>query len=150
MRPNKSVVRVGRLGWAAVLLFASATCGYAEEGDKGGLPFVQAGPEAARLDGALGRPTQYIYPVQFIEIDGRTIRPRQVIWVAPGEYTLTVRALIDNPPGLRAGSRLRREDGYNRISVSVEAGKTYSFGMQYKRDEPNNPYQAALYRVDEN
>jgi len=113
------------------------------------LPFAKPGKDAAMIVGALGRPAQYIYPVDFIEIDGKNIHPREVMWLAPGEYELAVRAFITNPPGLRSGTRFRESEGHNRITVVVEAGKEYSIGVKYDNSNPTRPFNTVLYRVEE-
>src|SRR6056297_3603442 len=114
------------------------------------LPFAKPGKDSAMIVGALGRPAQYIYPVEFIEIDGKNIHPREVMWLKPGEYELTVRAFITNPPGLRSGTRFRESEGHNRITVVVEAGKEYSIGVKYDNSEPTRPFNTVLYRVEDN
>lgn len=114
------------------------------------LPFAKPGKDSAMIVGALGRPAQYIYPVEFIEIDGKNIHPREVMWLEPGEYELAVRAFITNPPGLRSGTRFRESEGHNRITVVVEAGKEYSIGVKYDNSEPTRPFNTVLYRVEDN
>lgn len=114
------------------------------------LPFAKPGEDSAMIVGALGRPAQYIYPVEFIEIDGRNIHPREVMWLEPGEYELTVRAFITNPPGLRSGARSRSNEDNNRITVVVEAGKEYSIGVKYDVSRPASRYNTVVYRVEEN
>lgn len=114
------------------------------------LPFAKPGKDSAMIVGALGRPAQYIYPVEFIEIDGKNIYPREVMWLEPGEYELTVRAFISNAPGLRSGTRFRESEGHNVITVVVEAGKEYSIGVKYDNSEPTRPFNTVLYRVEEN
>lgn len=114
------------------------------------LPFAKPGKDSAMIVGALGRPAQYIYPVEFVEIDGKNIHPREVMWLEPGEYELTVRAFITNPPGLRSNTRFRESEGHNVITVVVEAGKEYSIGVKYDNAEPTRPFNTVLYRVEEN
>lgn len=114
------------------------------------LPFAKPGEDSAMIVGALGRPAQYIYPVEFIEIDGKNIHPREVMWLEPGEYELTVRAFITNPPGLRSGTRFRESEGHNRITVVVEAGKEYSIGVKYDNSAPTRPFNTVLYRIEDN
>lgn len=114
------------------------------------LPFAKPGEDSAMIVGAIGKRAQYIYPVEFIEIDGKNIHPREVMWLEPGEYELTVRAFITNPPGLRSGVRSRSNEDNNRITVMVEAGKEYSIGVKYDASRPASPYNTVVYRVEEN
>jgi hypothetical protein len=134
---------------AALLVAAAMLPARAQQDPDDGLPFARPGPDAAMIVGALGRPAQYIYPVEFIEIDGTNIAPREVMWLAPGEYELTVRGFISDPPGLRSAGRFRMDEGHNRITVTVEAGREYAIGMKFDRDEPTRPYRTVLYRVED-
>lgn len=140
----------GRLStWIlAAMIAVGATSAVKAQDDE--LPFAEPGEESAMIVGALGRPAQYIYPVEFIEIDGKNIYPREVMWLEPGEYELTVRAFITDPPGLRSGTRFRESEGHNVITVVVEAGKEYSIGVKYDNSEPTRPFNTVLYRVEEN
>ena len=140
----------GRLStWilAALIAVGAASAVNAQDDE---LPFAEPGEESAMIVGALGRPAQYIYPVEFVEIDGKNIHPREVMWLEPGEYELTVRAFITNPPGLRSNTRFRESEGHNVITVVVEAGKEYSIGVKYDNAEPTRPFNTVLYRVEEN
>jgi len=132
----------------AAFVASAATSSLQAQDDE--LPFAKPGKDSAMIVGALGRPAQYIYPVEFIEIDGKNIHPREVMWLKPGEYELTVRAFITNPPGLRSGTRFRESEGHNRITVVVEAGKEYSIGVKYDNSEPTRPFNTVLYRVEDN
>jgi len=132
----------------AAFIAAAATSTVQAQDDE--LPFAKPGKNSAMIVGALGRPAQYVYPVEFIEIDGQNIYPREVMWLKPGEYELTVRAIITNPPGLRRNTRFRESEGHNRITVVVEAGKEYSIGVKYDNSEPTRPFNTVLYRVEDN
>ncbi len=114
------------------------------------IPFARPGDDAARIVGQPGMPSNDIYPVRFIAIDGVNLpnRGREVIWLEPGSYTLTVSAEIRNPSARRF-TRDRHETGYNAIEVVVEAGKTYHIGMKYDREQPRTPYSTVLYRITE-
>lgn len=113
------------------------------------LPFAKPGDDSAMIVGAVGKRAQYIYPVVFTKIDDHNIHPREVMWLKPGEYELTIRAFITNPPGLRRGGRSRSADGNDRITVVVEAGKEYSIGAKYDPAKPASMYNTVLYRVEE-
>lgn len=121
-----------------------------EETNNDALPFARPGPDSAMIVGAVGRRAQYIYPVEFVAIDGKNIHPREVMWLEPGEYELTVRAFITNPPGLKSAGRFRQTRGSNKITVVVEADKEYAIGMKFDRSEPMDPYRTVLYKVEEN
>jgi len=148
---NRRLVSVFRVPVLLAAFVASAAVSSAQALDPDDeLPFAKPGPDSAMIVGALGRPAQYIYPVEFIEIDGKNIFPREVVWLEPGEYELTVRAFITNAPGLRSGTRFRESEGHNRITVVVEAGKEYSIGVKYDNSEPTRPFNTVLYRVEDN
>ena len=147
IKPSRLRYRLVRTILAAFIATAAASTAQAQDDE---LPFAKPGKDSAMIVGALGRPAQYIYPVEFIEIDGKNIHPREVMWLEPGEYELAVRAFITNPPGLRSGTRFRESEGHNRITVVVEAGKEYSIGVKYDNREPTRPFNTVLYRVEDN
>jgi len=144
---RRSIRRLSTLILAAFAALVATSTLQAQDDE---LPFAEPGQDSAMIVGALGRPAQYIYPVEFIEIDGKNIYPREVMWLAPGKYELTVRAFITNPPGLRSGTRFRESEGHNRITVVVEPGKEYSIGVKYDNSEPTRPFNTVLYRVEDN
>ncbi|MGK7294911.1 MAG: hypothetical protein ACNS61_03665 [Candidatus Wenzhouxiangella sp. M2_3B_020] len=133
-------------GFALVAIF---TLGTASAQDNEPLPFADSDEESGMVVGTVGQPAQYIYPVEFIEIDDRNIHPREVMWLTPGEYELTVRGFVKNPPGLRSAGKFRQDEGYNTITLVVEAGKKYSVGMKYDTSEPMSPYHTVVYRVED-
>lgn len=61
----------------ATLTAIAATSSLQAQDDE--LPFARPGKDSAMIVGALGRPAQYIYPVEFIKIDGKNIYPREVM-----------------------------------------------------------------------
>jgi len=135
-------------GLAATLIgLAGASAGQAQDNE---LPFAKPGPEAAMIVGAVGSRANYIYPVDFTAIDGQNIHPREVMWLKPGEYELTVRAFVADAPGLRRGVRSRSAEGNDRINVAVEPGKEYSIGAKYDPEEPARPYKTVVYQVEDN
>lgn len=144
---RRSIRRLSTLMLVAFTAIAATSNLQAQDDE---LPFAKPGEDSAMVVGALGRPAQFIYPVEFIEIDGTNIYPREVMWLEPGEYELTVRAFITNPPGLRSGTRFRGSEGHNRITVVVEADKEYSIGVKYDNSEPTRPFNTVLYRVEDN
>jgi len=149
-----SVFRTAAVAALTIVLTAGAVLAGEEGSDDGGdkrrdaLPFADADEDAAVVIGWVGRPARYIYPVEFIAIDGKNIYPREVMRLVPGEYELTVRGFVRNPPGLQSRGRFRQPDGYNRIEVVVEAGKAYSIGMKYP-DDPAGPINTVVYRVED-
>lgn len=140
--------RLAAICVAAFTIAVIATSAATAQGDS--VPFAKPGENSAMISGAVGRRAQFIYPVHFIEINGQNIHPREFIWLEPGEYELTVRALVTDPPGLSSTSRFRDSGEYNRITVVLEAGKNYWIGMKYDQAEPARSPNAVLYRVEEN
>ena len=136
---------------ATLFVLASASAGKAQDNwQNNDLPFAKPGPDAAMIVGAVGSRAKYIYPVDFTAIDGQSIHPREVMWLKPGEYELTVRAFVTDAPGLRRGVRSRSAEGNDRINVSVEPGKEYSIGAKYDPEEPARPYKTVVYQVEGN
>lgn len=133
---------------AATMLFALALTAMplaAEDSVK----FTRPGDHAATLVGDRGMPANDIYPVDFIEINGRPVGDdRSVLSLEPGMYTITVRMRVRNPPGGTARFRERHERGYNQIELAAEAGKTYHIGAKYDRSDRRSPYSVVVYRID--
>lgn len=123
------------------------------------LPTTQPGPHAAQINGAPGKLTQDLYAVRIVEINGRSIQPRQTLWLEPGRYDL--RVLVDIPRGTAfprhpgETQRWRRADSETRrqalsIELEVEAGKTYQIRARYNRqDRRGVPFATVLWQIEE-
>ncbi|WP_376691449.1 hypothetical protein [Wenzhouxiangella sp. EGI_FJ10409] len=115
-----------------------------------GQPFANPGEDAGSIVGTPGQPARDIYPVKIVAIDGEQIIPREVFWIEPGKYVLTVSAEITNPGGLSSmRGRLREDDDINEIEVVVEAGKTYYIGAHFTGKDRRRPYNTVVYRVED-
>ena len=114
-------------------------------------PLTGPGDHSAQIVGSPEYRASNLYCVEFIEIDDQNIAGgREVIWLEPGRYTLTVRMIIRNPPGLRSRQTNRRDNsGYNKIELVVEAGKRYHVLAKYDREREGAPYRTVLYRVED-
>ena len=121
------------------------------QGDKDEVwdPFARGDDPAGVVTGQVGKRAEYIYPVEFTHINGRAVTRRDIMWLKPGKYELTVRGFVTNPPGLRSATRRARGDGMNTITVVVEAGKQYSIGLKRQPRDARAPYVTVLYKVDE-
>lgn len=140
MQTNLSIIR---LVVAAALLAGSAAA-LAER------PFTQPGPDAAMISGTPGKPANDIYPVSFVEIDGRNIVNRDVFWLKPGKYEIRVQPRIRDSGGLTATrGRIREGEGRNVIELVVEGGKSYYIGARVDPDNRRMPYTTVLYRVED-
>ena len=115
------------------------------------LPFASPGKDSGMIVGSPGEEARDIFPVRFIAIDGQNIQPREVIWLEPGKYTLTVSSVIRNPRGLFRTRRSRglEDDGLNEIEVVVEAGKSYHVGVHYEGRDRRAPYSTVIHRVED-
>lgn len=124
------------------------------------LPTTSPGPEAAQLSGVPGQFDQDLYPVSFVEIDGRNIQPREHLWLKPGRYELTVLIQAQDgfrpaatPPGVRrnwerAGREAQR--AATTIDVEIEAGKTYQIRARYNPEERDGiPYSTVVWKIEE-
>lgn len=113
------------------------------------LPLTQPGPDAAQLVGFPGYPANELYEVTFIMIDGRNIAgDRDVLWIEPGRYQVTVRSKVRRPPGMSwRNPRSRRDTDYNTVELVLEAGKTYQILQKYVDDREPTRYITVLHRV---
>ncbi len=110
---------------------------------------VKPGPEAAQIVGSPGFPTKDLFAVTFVEINGQNISPRDVMWLEPGTYRITVliEAAQTRPQQVRR--RPRDEPGYNIIELELEAGKIYHIRGRFHRDDPEQAYSVILHKVEE-
>ena len=115
-------------------------------------PLAEPGDDAAQIIGSPGYPIKNLYRVGFVEIDGENlVGARDMMWLEPGRYTLTVDMFIENPPGGRhtlMRSNLRDTSGYNKIEVVVEAGKRYHVLAKYDRERKGVPFRTVLHQVE--
>lgn len=112
------------------------------------LPHVSPGLDMAMVHGGPGAKARDIYAIEFIAIDGRNIEPRQTLWLEPGHYELKVR-ILDRPVPRTLTLRSRSEDGFDRISVELEAGKRYDIRAHLDRYDRSRPYTVVLHNVTE-
>jgi hypothetical protein len=114
------------------------------------LPTTQPGPHAAQVIGAPGYPTQNLFEVNFIAINGRNVSPREVLWLEPGTYELQVSIFADFARSRPTNLRRRQPAGYNTIELELEAGKQYHILARYHRTgEDAGNYSVILHRVEE-
>jgi len=133
----------------AFLLGASAAA-QDDAGSKGFWdPFANPGPDAGVVTGQIGLRSQFIYPVEFVEIDGRLINSRNILWLKPGRYDLTVRGFVSNPPGIQRRVGPDRNQRNSTITVVVEAGKEYSIGLKRLDRNAGDRYSTVLFKVSE-
>lgn len=111
---------------------------------------VNPGPNAAQINGAPGSPGRDIFEVRFTEINGDTIAPRDVLWLAPGTYRIEV--LIDErftSAPRRVYRQPNRSDDYVTFELELEAGKRYDIRGRYNRNDRDNPYDVIVDRISD-
>lgn len=144
---TRSTAMTTTIRWIALALLLSLSAFAPAQAQ--GLPITSPGPDAAQLIGSPGFPGSDLYEVSFIAIDGQTIvGDRDWLWIEPGRYEITVRMKVINPQGLRFRRPERQmTEGYNKIEIVAEAGKTYHILGRF--DESNRPatYSTILHRV---
>ncbi|QOC21675.1 hypothetical protein IC757_11560 [Wenzhouxiangella sp. AB-CW3] len=136
----KSRVTMVLTGVALVLATAIPGAALAERPS-----FVSPGADAAMIHGGSGE-ARDIYAIEFIAIDGQRIEPRDALWLEPGEYELEVR-ISGRPLPRTLTLRSRGEDGFNRITVELEAGKRYDIRAHHDRHDTRRPYTVILHNV---
>lgn len=131
--------------------FAILASGLAVQAAHAQSPLTNPGPNAGQIVGSPAAPARDLYTVHFIEIDGRNILPRNVLWIEPGKYTITVSAQIRNPRrrSTTGHSNLLEDDGLNEIELVVEAGKTYHIAALFDGEDRRRPYSTVVHRVEE-
>ena len=108
---------------------------------------VPPGPEAAQIIGSPGWPNRDLFAVNFVEINGQNIPPREIMWLEPGTYQIKVVIIARHtrPPM----SYNPQERGQNAIELELEAGKTYEVRARYNRDNSEMPYSIIVHRVED-
>ena len=104
--------------------------------------------QKAQINGSPGFEAGDVFGVQFTAIDGRNIPERDVMWLKPGEYEVTVRI----PAKYTAAQVYRRAnidtDDYATFAVELEPGQTYEVRGRYNRSDRDNPYDVTVHRVE--
>jgi hypothetical protein len=116
--------------WATALLLAALSlAAYAS-------PFVGSKSDAhGTLLMNMDQRAKQIYPVNVWAVDGKlTNRANQgVLWVAPGEYTFSVKVSpevnLADIPGLQRNASYGQD--IHELKVTVEAGKDYYIGAKF-------------------
>lgn len=123
------------------------------------LPTTSPGPNAAQVNGAPGSVLEDMLPVRIVEVNGRNISPREVLWLEPGRYEFRVQIVVprslnfrrspsDNQRWQRASYLTRRQA--MSIELDLEAGKTYQIRVRYNREESEAfPWTTVLWRIEE-
>jgi hypothetical protein len=116
------------------------------------VPTARPGPDAAQIIGRPGFPNRDIFEVNFVAINGVNIPPRQVMWLEPGTYQITVQIVAEftrpKSPG-RPGRIIPRDPpGHNVIELELEAGKVYEIRGRFNRDDPDMPFSVILFKVE--
>lgn len=141
-------MNVRQFAGLACLLLALGLTQAAQAADP--VPTTRPGPDAAQISGVPGLRNQDLFAVRFVEINGKTIIPREFIWLEPGTYR--IRVAIDAAHTRRPPQRdikPENEDAdQNVIELELEAGKTYQIRGRYNRDNPDQPYSVILHKVE--
>ena len=108
---------------------------------------ARPGPGSAMVSGSPGAPTQDLYPVRFIEVNGEQINgPRDTIWLHPGHYRLTVSVLTTNPRGHRQRTTTTKQSSSD-IELEVEAGKIYEVFSAAIAERDGGGFKPVVHRV---
>jgi len=113
------------------------------------VPTADPGPDSAQINGRPGSPNRDVFAVEFTAIDGDNISPRDVLWLEPGTYQITVR--VDEEFTVSPAWQINRpqtQDDYVSFELNLEAGKRYDIRGQYNRNSRNRPYDIIVDRVE--
>ena len=147
---SRTLSRTLYLAFALALLSGAAHAQFER------LPITQPGPGAAQVFGSPGKPAQELFPVSIIGINGRNISARDVLWLEPGTYELTVQIQANFPrsglgPGPSLRTQRRQPKGYNTIEVELEPGKRYHILARFSRtrDEEGRNFSIIVHKVED-
>jgi hypothetical protein len=113
------------------------------------VPTAAPGPESAQINGGPASPNRDVFAVEFTAIDGDNISPRDVLWLEPGTYRITVR--VDEEFTVSPAWQINRpqtQDDYVSFDLTLEAGQRYDIRGQYNRNNRNQPYNIIVDRVE--
>ncbi|MBB6087538.1 hypothetical protein [Wenzhouxiangella marina] len=112
-------------------------------------PITQPGPDAAQINGGPESPGRDLFEVEFTAIDGDNISPRQLLWLEPGRYVITVRvdARYTTAPDWQI-RQPNRDDDYVSFEIELEAGKRYDIRGRYNRNDRRHPYDVIVDRIE--
>lgn len=104
-------------------------------------PFVSPSKPHGKLNLGLSHPSQDIFPVSIIEIDGQQVIKRDnAVWLKPGTYTIRVSAIVSKKNRSTAIAKKQNYNGSktkNSLEVTVEEGKTYFVGYDASNRDSN-------------
>ena len=107
---------------------------------------VMAGPHA-KLYLNVDQRAQYIYPVEIWKINGKLTNHRGVMWIAPGEYTFSVKVSGKVKKADLPGFQVKPSTGpqEHTLKLKVDAGKAYYIGAKF--DSTGN-WQAVVWKTE--
>jgi len=132
---------------AAVLALALiALPGFASE------PFVGSAKEPhGRVIALVDRTAQDLRAVEIDEVDGHRVGGprRDVAWLAPGTYTLTLTGAVVDERFTTALSRPSQPlaEGANTLELDIEAGKTYYIALDTSASNRKD-WRHVVWKVD--
>ncbi|HEX6550968.1 MAG TPA: hypothetical protein VF117_09880 [Gammaproteobacteria bacterium] len=136
MNKSKFIWRCG------VALFFLTTCATAADLSGG----VMTGSHAT-LYLNVDQRAQYIYPVEIWKIDGKLTNHRGVMWIAPGEYTFSVKVSGRVKKADLPGFQMKPSTGpqEHTLKLKVEAGKAYYLGAKF---DSTGGWQAVVWKTE--
>lgn len=91
-----------------------------------------------------------IHAARVYSINGHNVPgERRALFLKPGEYELKFRIIgRDKLPTARSVINRREPEGYNTLTLNVEAGKRYYVGAKLNRKTTDYPWSIVLWKVE--
>jgi hypothetical protein len=122
---------------ALILPFAVLAFDFAKPSEPSGKVVLSDYSEAKQL-----------YQVKLVEVNGENVPVRaHAVWLKPGQYELTLAAIVTNNPGTKSlKQRHGSGNSQNKLTLSVEAGKTYYLAYD-ARSQDADDWKPIIYKV---
>ncbi|MCX7546108.1 hypothetical protein [Marinicella gelatinilytica] len=91
-----------------------------------------------------------LYQVKLVEVNGENVPVRaHAVWLKPGQYELTLSAQIGKMAKSNLSIRDRKglDDRENKLTLTVEAGKTYYLAYD-ARPKEHDDWKPIVYKVE--
>ena len=91
-----------------------------------------------------------LYQVKLVEVNGENVPVRaHAVWLKPGQYELTLSAQIGSSAkkNLSIKDRSGFDNRENKLTLTVEAGKTYYLAYDARPKEHDN-WKPIVYKVE--
>lgn len=100
----------------------------------------------AKLIGSPPEPVSELFELRFTAIDGKSIIPREIMWLEPGTHIVTAR--VPARYTRVAVNPRRKWDEDVDFELTVEPNKTYRVRGKYNRNDFEKPFELVIEETE--